>query len=110
MDTLGKPLESVPSAVFSDTWRFVAVLGVPETQRATPECSSVNDVADGTRHRVASCTKAPYPLAQVAGEDEVPGEGVGEGRVELQHLEQGFPLDDVQVAVCERPDVGGGVR
>lgn len=51
-----------------------------------------------------------YPLAQVAGEDEVPGEGVGEGRVELQHLEQGFPLDDVQVAVGQRPDVGGGVR
>ncbi len=40
-----------------------------------------------------------YPFAQVAGEDEVSGEGVGEGRVKLQHFEQSFPLDDVQVAV-----------
>ena len=52
----------------------------------------------------------PYPLAQVAGEDEVAGEGVGEGRVELQHLEQGLPLDDVEVAVRQRPDVGAGMR
>lgn len=52
---------------------------------------------------------APYPLAQVAGEDEVAGEGVGEGGVELQHLEQSLPLDDVQVAVGQRPHVGAGV-
>ena len=44
-------------------------------------------------------SRVPYPLAQVAGEDEVAGEGVGEGGVKLQHLEQGFPLDDVEVAV-----------
>lgn len=54
--------------------------------------------------------EASYPLAQVTGEEEVPGEGVGEGRVELQHLEQGVPPDDVQVAVGQRPDVSGGVR
>lgn len=40
-----------------------------------------------------------HPLAQVAGEDEVAGEGVGEGRVKLQDLEQSFSLDDVEVAV-----------
>ena len=43
--------------------------------------------------------RTSYPFAQVAGEDEVSGEGVGEGRVKLQHLQQGFPLDDVEVAV-----------
>jgi len=48
----------------------------------------------------------PYPLAQVAGEDEVAGEGVGEGGVELEHLEQGLPLDHVEVAVGQRPHVG----
>lgn len=51
-----------------------------------------------------------YPLAQVAGEDEVSGEGVCESGVKLQHLEQGVPLDDVEVAVGQRPDVGTGVR
>lgn len=44
-------------------------------------------------------SRTSYPLAKVAGEDEVSGEGVGEGRVKLQHLEQGFPLDDMEVAV-----------
>lgn len=28
-----------------------------------------------------------YPLAEVAGEEEISGEGVGEGCVELQHFE-----------------------
>lgn len=51
-----------------------------------------------------------YPFAQVAGEDEVPGEGVGEGGVKLQHLEQRLPLNDVKVAVGQRPDVGTRVR
>lgn len=46
-----------------------------------------------------------YPFSQVAGEDEVPGEGVGKGGVEVQHLQQGLPLDDVKVAVGQRPDV-----
>lgn len=50
-----------------------------------------------------------YPFAQVAGEDEVSGEGVGEGRVKLQHLEQGFPLDDVKVAIGERSNVSGSM-
>ena len=47
-----------------------------------------------------------YPLAEVAGEDEVAGEGVGEGGVEVEHLEQRLPLDDVQVAVGQRTHVG----
>lgn len=71
---------------------------------------------DGPRSEAAGTTvprkhhpQTSYPLAKVAGEDEVPGEGVGEGRVELQNLEQGLPLDDVQVAVGERAHVGGGV-
>lgn len=51
-----------------------------------------------------------YPFPQVAGEDEVAGEGVGEGGVKLQHLEQGLPLDDVEVAVGQRPDVGARMR
>lgn len=33
------------------------------------------------------CVCGAYPLAEVAGEDEVSGEGVGEGCVELQHFE-----------------------
>ncbi len=49
--------------------------------------------------RVCPQSRRPYPFTQVAGEDEVSGEGVGEGRVKLQHLKQGFPLDDVEVAV-----------
>ncbi len=52
----------------------------------------------GINRRVCVCVIS-YPFAQVAGEDEVSGEGVGEGRVKLQHFEQSFPLDDVQVAV-----------
>lgn len=51
-----------------------------------------------------------YPLAQVAGEDEVAGEGVGERRVELQHLHQGVSADDVQVAVGQRSHVGARPR
>lgn len=48
----------------------------------------------------ALCSGQTHPLAQVAGEDEVAGERVGEGRVKLQNLEQRFPLDDVEIAVC----------
>lgn len=50
-----------------------------------------------------------YPFAQVAGEDEVAGEGIGEGRVEVQDFEQGVPPDDVQVAVSQRSDVSAGM-
>lgn len=53
--------------------------------------------------------EAAHPLPQVVGEEQVPGEVVGEGRVELQHLLQGVALDDVEVAVGQRPDVGAGL-
>lgn len=41
----------------------------------------------------------PYPFAQVAGEDEVAGEGVGERRVEVEHFEESVSVNDVQIAV-----------
>lgn len=50
-----------------------------------------------------------YPLPQVVGENEVPGEGVGEGCVEFQHFLQGVPLDHMQVTVGQGPDVGTGL-
>lgn len=55
------------------------------------------------------CILCIYPFAQVAGEEEVAGEGVGECGVELQDLQQSFSLDDVEVAVCQRSDVSTGV-
>lgn len=50
-----------------------------------------------------------HPLPQVVGENEVPGEGVGEGRVEFQHFLQGVPLDHMQVAVGQGPHVSTGL-
>lgn len=38
-------------------------------------------------HEKHVCVCGAYPLAEVAGEDEISGEGVGEGCVELQHFE-----------------------
>lgn len=55
------------------------------------------------------CILCIYPFAQVAGEEEVAGEGVGECGVELQDLQQSFSLDDMEVAVCQRSDVSTGV-
>ena len=43
-----------------------------------------------------------HPLAEVDGEHEIAGEGVGEGSVEVEHLEELLAFDDVQVAVGER--------
>lgn len=60
--------------------------------------------------RVERKLKLPaHPLPQVVGENEVPGEGVGEGRVELQHFLQGVPFDHVQVTVGQGPNVGTGL-
>lgn len=53
--------------------------------------------------------EATHPLPQVVGEEQIPGEVVGEGRVELQHLLQGVALDDVEVAVGESAHVGAGL-
>ena len=47
-----------------------------------------------------------HPLPQVVGENEVPGEGVGEGRVEFQHFLQGVPLDHMEVTVGQGPHIG----
>jgi len=51
-----------------------------------------------------------HPLPQVVGEHQVPGEVVGKGGVELQHLLQRVPLDDVEVAVGQRAHVGARLR
>lgn len=50
-----------------------------------------------------------YPLPQVVGENEVPGEGVGKGRVEFQHFLQGVSFDHMQVTVGQGPNVGTGL-
>lgn len=50
---------------------------------------------------------ATHSVPEIVGEHKVPGEGVGEGVVEVQHLQQLFPLDGVQVAVGEGTHVGG---
>ena len=52
---------------------------------------------------------ATNPLAEVVGEQQIPGEVVGERRVELQHLLQSVTLDDVQVAVGQRSHVSAGL-
>lgn len=52
---------------------------------------------------------AAHPLPQVVGENEVPGEGVGEGRVEFQHFLQGIPFNHMQVTVGQGPNVGAGL-
>lgn len=46
-----------------------------------------------------------HPVTQVVSQDQIPGEGVRESLVKVQHLQQPIPLDRVQVAVGERPDV-----
>lgn len=62
------------------------------------------------RRSVEKKPKLPaYPLPQVVGENEVPGERVGKGRVEFQHFLQRVPFDHVQVAVGQGPHVGTGL-
>lgn len=48
-------------------------------------------------------------MPEVVGEHEVPSEGVSEGVVEIEHLQQLLPLDGVQVAVGEGSHVGGAL-
>lgn len=52
---------------------------------------------------------AAHPFPQVVGQQQVSGEVVGEGRVELQHLLQSVALNDVEVAVGQSSDVGAGL-
>ena len=47
-----------------------------------------------------------HPVSEVVREHQVPGERVGEGVVEVEHLQQLVPLNGVQVAVGERAHVG----
>lgn len=54
------------------------------------------------------CLFVFYPFSQVAGEDEVAGEGAGEGRVKLQHPHQSVSPDDVQIAVRQSSNVRAG--
>lgn len=62
------------------------------------------------RHREREqCSRAAYPLSEVIGEQQVAGEVVGEGRVELQNFLQSFTLDDVEVAVSQGPNVGASL-
>lgn len=48
---------------------------------------------------VCVCVSVSYPFAEVAGEDEIAGEGVGERRVEVEHFQQSVSVNDVQIAV-----------
>lgn len=58
----------------------------------------------------ASDTGGPtHPLPQVVGQHQVAGEVVGKSSVELQHLLQSIPLDDVEVAVGQRSHVSAGL-
>lgn len=45
-------------------------------------------------------------MSEVVGEHKISGEGVGKGVVEVQNFQEFLPLDGVQVAVGESPDVG----
>jgi len=44
-------------------------------------------------------------VTQVVSQDQIPGEGIGESLVKIQHLQQPIPLDCVQIAVSKRSDV-----
>lgn len=62
-----------------------------------------------TQSEREQCPRAAYPLSEVIGEQQVAGEVVGEGRVELQNFLQSVTLDDVEVAVSQGPNVGASL-
>lgn len=45
-------------------------------------------------------------MPEIVGEDEIAGERVGEGVVEVEDLNELVPFDGVQVAVGQGSDVG----
>lgn len=45
-------------------------------------------------------------MPQVVGESEVAREAVGEGLVEVEHLQQAIPFDSMEVAVGESSHIG----
>ena len=47
------------------------------------------------------------PPGEVVGQDQVPGEGLREGLVELEHVLELLDVDEVDVAVGEGPQVDG---
>lgn len=63
-------------------------------------------VTDLSRGRVCALT---HPLPQVVCQQQVAGEVVGEGRVELQNLLQGIALDDMEVTVRQGSYVSAGL-
>lgn len=72
-------------------------------------CFHSSGECEDQRETLRGGVEATHPLPQVVGEEQISGEVVGEGRVELQHLLQGVALDDVQVAVGESAHVGAGL-
>ena len=47
-----------------------------------------------------------HPMSEVIREHQISGERVGEGVVEVEHLEQFVSLDGVQITVCQCSHVG----
>jgi hypothetical protein len=47
-----------------------------------------------------------YPMPKIVCELYVAGERQGEGVIELKNFEQFISLDNVEVAVSQRPDIG----
>lgn len=50
-------------------------------------------------------SRPAHPVPEVVREYEIPRKRVRERLVEVQHFQQPVPLDGVQVAVGQRPDV-----
>lgn len=50
-----------------------------------------------------------YPFSQVVGQNEISGEGVWKGCVELQHFLQGIPLNHMQITVSQSPHISTGL-
>lgn len=50
-----------------------------------------------------------YPFSQVVGQNEISGEGVWKGCVELQHFLQGIPFNHMQITVSQSPHISTGL-
>lgn len=53
--------------------------------------------------------KATYPFSQVVGQNEISGEGVWKGRIELQHFLQGISLNHMKITVSQSPYISTGL-